>query len=292
MEKMNVFGTVLVVFSFLIVGNIGYTAKPINIVVILDTSDRVSREENPDQVDKDLAIAKGIVDLFWELVRDEIQTQERNTWLRHFLAFIVPEQPDTTPIRQDIIGEMKIWPTPTDRDRQGAPWVRRKKDKLINTINELYELVREQQEFTGSDIWKWFRASGEEYLKQDMQNYIICISDGYLDFNRSIQDRRPRRGNKTSYMPYAQVIKFRTDPERFDSEGHGLLEIGKDFSAYDVKFLMVEITLRDMLDLDIIKRYWQKWLSSMGINDSEFVESQSDPEIVKEKIKTFISTNQ
>ena len=166
------------------------------------------------------------------------------------------------------------------------------KEGLLAAIDELYQLLEKQKKFTGSDIWKWFRASGNAYLKKDMQNYIICISDGYLDFDKSIQDKRPKIGNKTSYIPYTQVVKFRNDPNwesKLGSEGHGLLEIGKDFSAYDVKFLMVEIKLRHMLDLPILKKYWQTWLASMGIHDSEFVESQPDPQIVKETIETFVS---
>ena len=86
-------------------------SKPINIVVILDTSDRVSKEKNPDQLEKDIVIAKGIVKLFADRLLDELKYQERDTWLRHFLAFVVPEQPYTTPIPQGIIGKLKIWPT-------------------------------------------------------------------------------------------------------------------------------------------------------------------------------------
>ena len=302
MKKTKVFGATIAVFFVLIVGKGSDgqesnppPSKPINIVVILDTSDRVSKEKNPDQLEKDIVIAKGIVKLFADRLLDELKYQERDTWLRHFLAFVVPEQPYTTPIPQGIIGKLKIWPTDKDREIASARRVREMRDELLETISELYQLVEKQRKFTGSDIWKWMRASGEAYLKKDMQNYIICLSDGYLDFNKSIQDKRPKVGKKTSYVPYAQVVEFRGDPnwkKKFDSEGHGLLEIGKDFRAYDVKFLMVEIKLRHMLDLQILKKYWRTWLESMGINNSEFMESQPDPQIVKEKITAFISQNQ
>ena len=94
-------------------------------------------------------------------------------------------------------------------------------------------------------------------------------------------------------MSYRQVVKFRDTPnwkQKFHAEGHGLLEIGKDFSNYNVKFLMVEITHRHMLDLEIVKEYWQTWLKSMGITDSQFLPTQDDPQTVIEKIKAFIST--
>lgn len=302
MEKTKIFGTVIAAFLILMVGkgsegNKSESPSPtsINIVVILDTSNRISKAKNPDQLERDITIVKGIANLFVDRLLDELKNQERNTWLRHHLAFVVPEQPGTTPIPPGIIGKLKIWPTNTDRESASARKVKEMRAALLGTIDELYQVVEKQKKFTGSDIWKWFRASGLEYLKPNTQNYIICISDGYLDFDRIIQDKRPKIGNKTSYIPYTQIVQHRNDPnweQQFDSEGHGLLEIGKDFSAYDVKFLMAEIKLRHMLDLPILKKYWRTWLGSMEITDSEFVESQPDPQILKEKIKTFVSQHQ
>ena len=293
--KQKIFRVISAIFFVLIMGKESEgqeskspSAKPVNIVVILDTSDRVSKEKNPDQADTDVEIAKNLVQSYYEGARRKMfSTQNR-------LAFVVPDQPKIPPISREIIKKLKIWPTKEDR-RVGEKAFTPMKAELLVAIDQLYQLLETQQEFTGSDIWGWFRASGAAYLKKDMQNYIICLSDGYLDFNRSIQDRRPKRGNKTSYIPYTQVVRFRNDPsweQKFDSEGHGMLEIKKDFSSYNVKFLMVEIKLRHMLDLPILEKYWQTWLGSMGINSSEFVESQPDSQIVQEKITAFISQNQ
>ena len=280
MRKTKIFGVTIAVFLILIVGEESDgqeskppPSKPANIVVIIDTSDRISKQRSLGQAARDIEIVKELVNFYYERARLKMfQTYNR-------LAFVVPNQPEVTPISPEIIKKLKIWPTKKDR-RCGHPCFEKIKIVLFTAIDELYQSLEEQTEFTGSDIWKWFRASGLEYLKPNAQNYIICISDGYLDFNRSIQDSRPRIDNKTSYIPYAQVVEFRDDSDweqEFDSEGHGLLEIGKDFSSYDVKFLMVEIKLRHMLDLPILEKYWRTWLASMGINDSEFVEAQPRP---------------
>ena len=295
MKKISVFKITIAVLFILMLGreSDGQESKSplsqsLNIVVILDTSDRVSKERNPNQADKDIEIAKDLVNFYYEGARRKMFSTKNH------LAFVVPEQPNTPQISPKIIRNLKIWPTRKDQ-RIGEKAFTQMREGLLTAIDELYQLLEKQKEFTGSDIWKWFRASGEAYLKKDMQNYVICISDGYLDFNRSIQDKRPKRGNKTSYIPYTQVVKFRDNlnwDQEFGSEGHGLLEIGKDFSAYNVRFLMVEIKLRHMLDLPILKKYWRTWFGSMGINDSEFMEWQPDPQIVKEKITAFVSQDQ
>ena len=61
MQKIPIFGTGIVVFLILIIGkgldgqeSVPPLSKPINIVVILDTSDRVSQEENPVQLERTL----------------------------------------------------------------------------------------------------------------------------------------------------------------------------------------------------------------------------------------------
>lgn len=297
MDKIKALGTVFVIFSFLlIVGCISdksdaenisskpKTTKPVNIIVILDTSDRVSKTKNPHQVEKDIKITESIVNIFEDkFVRPNLYIGSKDT-----LAFVVPEQPDVPTISQKTLANLKIWRTRKQRSG-GAPEFKKMKTGLIEAISELYQYVSKQNQFTGSDIWSWFRNSAEVYLKPDALNYIICLSDGYLDFNNNIQIKRPKK----TYIPYNQVVKFRDTPnwkQKFHTDGHGLLEIGKDFSDHNVKFLMVEITHRHMLDLEIVKEYWQTWLKSMGITDSQFLPTQDDPQVVIEKITEFIST--
>ena len=258
--------------------------KPVNIIVIIDTSDRVSQTKNPHQVKKDIKITESIVNIFEEkFVRPNLYIGSKDT-----LAIVVPEQPNIAPIQQQTLMNLKIWPTSQQR-AGGAPEFKKMKTKLIGAIDELYQSVSKQKVFTGSDVWKWFRDSAEVYLKPDALNYIICLSDGYLDFDHNIQIKRPKR----TYISYRQVAKLRETPnwkQKFHTEKHGLLEIGEDFSNYTVKFLMVEITHRHMLDLEIVKEYWQTWLKSMGITDSQFLSTQDDPQIVIRKIIEFIST--
>ena len=294
MKKTKIFGTVLVTLSILIAGCGGCSdpppkpdrPKPLNIIVILDISDRISKRENPNQTKTDVIISEGIVNLYHEHV-----LQQRGD-LRNRVAFVVPRQPGASQIPQEIARQLKIWPTSQDKSA-GRERFDAMKAELLEAIRKLYHFAQTQNPFTGSDIWIWFRDSAKVSLKSDTLNYIICLSDGYLDFNNDIQKDRPKVGNKTSYIPYSQIKKFRNTPDwkqKFHTEGHGLLEIGEDFSSYNVKFLMVEITHRHMLDLEIVKEYWQTWLKSMGIADSQFLPTQNDPQKVIDRIKEFIST--
>ena len=78
-------------------------------------------------------------------------------------------------------------------------------------------------------------------------------------------------------------------------DGEGLKPIGKDFSPYNVAFLMLEIAPQSergsgipyQQDFDIIEAYWDTWLNSMGIKDTDFLKRGSS--IPNRKIESFIS---
>lgn len=246
--------------------------KPMNIIVILDTSNRIdaSIKANQNQLEKDIELVEGIKELYLD------QSGRDMFYIPNRLTFVVPNQPGTDPIPSDIKTRLKIEPTPDDISK-GKPAFEKKAESAVSAVKDLYTFVTKQNKYPGSDIWNWFQLHSGTYVKKGMRNYIICVSDGYLDFDKSIQKNRPKEGNKTSYIP--NIAIFRNDPawiKTFDAEGYGLLEIEADYTDYDVKFMMVEMKLRDLRDKKIIETYWKRWLSSMGITQPQFVYSSGN----------------
>ena len=252
--------------------------QPINIVVILDTSDRIDPDIHRDQITLDKELVESIINVYHSFAKTKLFTNRKDG-----VTFVVPDQPRTNPIPRDVTRRLKIRPTESEiganaRHEREKAFIKLEKNAL-NAVNKVYTIVENQNNYTGSDIWNWFRLQCRNHLKSDTRNYIVCISDGYLEFNRRIQERRPSLNNKTSYMRYDLISRLGNDPgwkSVFNDEGHGLLEFEQDFSDYDVKFMMVEMKLRDinlLYEREIIETYWEKWLSSMGITKSKFVYS-------------------
>ena len=258
--------------------------KAVNIIVILDTSDRISKEKHSDQTEKDIEIVKGIVGQFERLVLNHL-AESRVVKYPHRITFVVPDQPKVPAVPLEIMERLTI-----EDSGQGNsyPKFEEQRDKLLLAINEVYKFAEGQKQ-TGSDIWDWFRARANYYLQGD-QNYIICLSDGYLNFDPDIEAKRRKR----TFMQVGKLRNISNWKEKIQSEG--LLATGRDFSRYNVKFLMVEIALRRdkktgviyTQDFEIIKEYWATWLTSMGITDSEFIE-QINPGILKKEIEPFLS---
>ena len=258
--------------TFLIVLNIA-ASEPLNIVIILDTSDRISDEKHPGQIERDKEIIGEIVTEFEKVTQQHILAAEE---LRYDdrLALVTPNQPGIPPVPRQIMRNLTI----ADKDRGSHRSlaginadVEKRKQVFLNTLDTLYEFVR-QHKHTGSDIWEWFKYEAESYFSESHQNIVICISDGYLNFDNRIENMRIPR-------TYMQVKKLRDDPQwqQKIQGGEGLLTIGQDFSRYNIDFLMSEIQLQTdenkvpyQKDFQIITLYWEIWLKAMKIQSTDF----------------------
>jgi len=274
MKTPNIVRTLLYL-TFLMVLNIGTlaAAKPINIVIILDTSDRISDEKHPSQIERDKEIIEEIVTEFERVTKRHILASEKLQY-HDRLTIAIPNQPSVPPVPRQIMKDLAIADKDGDGHRSLAGInadVENRKQVFLNTLDTLYEFVR-QHRHTGSDIWEWFKYEAESYFSEDHQNIVICISDGYLNFDNIIEAMRIPR-------TYMQVSKLRDDPqwEQKIQGGSGLLTTGHDFSRYDIDFLMSEIRLQTdennvpyQKDFQIITFYWEVWLKAMKIKSTDF----------------------
>ena len=279
--------------TFLMFLNIGALAeaKPINIVIILDTSDRISDEKHPGQIERDKEIIEEIVTEFEKITKRHILASEKLEY-HDRLTIAIPNQPSVPPVPRQIMKDLAIADKDRDSHRSLAGInadVENRKQVFLNTLDTLYEFVR-QHRHTGSDIWEWFKYEAESYFSESHQNIVICISDGYLNFDNRIEDMRISR-------TYMQVKELRDYPQwkQKIQGGEGLLTIGQDFSRYNIDFLMSEIYLQTdennvpyQKDFQIITFYWEIWLNAMKIKSTDFGKVGHP---VGQKIKNLIETN-
>lgn len=247
----------------------------LNIIVILDTSDRT---RHPNQMERDIAIVKELATQFEEVVKEHILKSPEPSY-EDSLTIVVPDQPGVPPVPSGIMNTLKI--------REGRGPLRRQTDALPDEMPRLYEFVGQHRQ-TGSDIWEWFVHEAEGYFDEKKRNLIVCISDGYLIFDNNIVARRLEGTSM-------KIRELRDDPNWRQKllDGGGLCSDGKDFSRYDVQFRLLEIAMQQdedgipYPDFNIIKTYWDTWLNSMGIRDTGFRKQGRPP---GPPIRSLIST--
>ena len=232
-------------------GSYASVSEPVNLIVILDTSDRVS---TPEQVDNDIKIATEIVTQFDKLVHEHLGKIKFGDKVHypHRISFVVPDQPTTPAIPPDIMRNLELW----DPQKENVHYeFVKQRDTLLAEIRKVYDFARKHKQ-TGSDIWDWFQSEANDYFCEGYQNLIICLSDGYLIFDDNIQ--RPEG-----------TCMHLIDRKRIDMS-KVLLPIETVFSNYSVKFLMVEIDMKDGGDYENMKKYWKTWLNTIGIKKTDF----------------------
>ena len=287
MKKTKMFTTlipILIILAGLYSGCENEKEYPLNIIILLDTSDRVSELKYPnialDQVLSDIRVCETIMSAFKDIVRTERFSASESK-----LRFFVPDQ-QGIPISFEIktklleLGKVPIGSFRNFEDSQ---------KNVTTSIRKMYTTISDKptEQFTGSDIWSWFAYDAKRYILPQYQNYIICLSDGYLDFNEDIQKNR----KKGTYTVFNDEIRTSdTWRDKVNNEYKLLTPEGVNFSSYKYpsQFLMIGIKDRvpdgSMRDREIIKAYWIPWLNSMGITPFDFVPS----DISREEIKAFL----
>ena len=299
MKKIKVLGTLILILAVLIPGCTGCqgcnkvddNGPPKNIIVLLDLSDRVSKEKYKDlaneQMNEDINNCQTIIDVYKSIVKDEVFRYSQST-----LQFFIPDQQGFKIKSTDN----KILQTFGEGPIGSADKFQNLEKTIIATINELYRevLTMPQDNFTGADIWMWFKDEAKRHLDPESENYIICLSDGYLEFNEDIQGTRKEPGSrkKGTYMLIDDTLRQSDNWEEEIRNKHKLLKpSGVDFSKYKipVQFMLIGIkdrtSERPLHEKDILKLYWELWLESMGIAIPKFYPS----DVTKKEIATFLN---
>ena len=292
MKKIRVLGTVVTVLAILIVGcgspkkeDENQKALPANIIVLLDLSDRVSVEKYgepaEEQVNDDKDNSQIILRVFDDIVKKENYDKSQSE-----LRFFVPDQ-QGFPIDSERKKKLRVFgESPIGNVSKFDEW----KESLIQTRDGLYDevLTAPEANFTGADIWSWFKEEAKRYLKPEFRNYIICLSDGYLDFDENIQRHR----EKGTYLTIDKDLRESDDWKKKVHDEYKLKTPPKVSFRFPVKFLMLGIKDRtpegSLRDRDILIAYWEPWLKSMGIEPFGFYSS----DVEQEEIAGFLEAGQ
>ena len=298
MKKIKALGTLILILAVLIPGYSGCKGcnkekekvPPANIIVLLDLSDRLSiekyKEDAKQQKKDDVNNCTTIINIFQNIVEKQLYGHSKSR-----LQFFIPDQ-QGFPIDSGYKKALQVFEKSPIKNFDVFTDF---KGDIIGTINELYGevLTAPQDKFTGADIWMWFKDEARHHLDPEFQNYIICISDGYLDFDEKIQGTRQKPGprKQRTYMVIDDDLRQSDNwKEEISSKLKMITPEGVNFNQYTppVQFTMIGIKSRApkhvLHEKDIIKFYWKLWLESMAIEIHDFFPS----DVTEKHIEKFL----
>lgn len=258
--------------------------EQLNISVLLDLSDRII-----ENTEKDLELLNFIANYFKSSVeKKNIYTIEDQIKV---LFYPIPNNDKI----YSIADSLSIKFDPSDREKFKATW-QNLTPKYQNNLSELYKLAAEQGEkdkYPGSDIYRFFSDRVSDYCIENDKNFrnvLILLTDGYM-YHKQTQLRDK---NKTTYLTgtFLQSENLRNaDWEtRFETENYGFISMPLDLSNLEILVLEINPSGSHRNDIDIIKKYWSKWLAEMNVKNYQVVCSDV-PVNTKELIARFLDGN-
>ncbi|RYE50384.1 MAG: hypothetical protein EOP48_19865 [Sphingobacteriales bacterium] len=74
----------------------------------------------------------------------------------------------------------------------------------------------------------------------------------------------------------------------FEQKDYGLIQVNKNLMNLEVLILELAPPTNSPIDYDILKKYWSKWLTEMGVKKFDVLKSEQ-PVYTQKKISEFLA---
>jgi hypothetical protein len=257
--------------------------KNYNISILLDLSDRISPKKYPNIAmeffQRDLGYINSISEAFTDHIKDK-RIRQMNDKIE---IYFNPE-----PQNKQINSISKKLKFEFDKDNASKENI-----NLVNTTYKsetakIYDLAISDNNYVGSDIWKFFANNVNDYCIQDKhRNILIILTDGYV-FHK---DTKIKEGNLTSYL-LPEVIRSnalnKVDwKDKIKQNNFGFIPANEDLSNLEILVLGINPDIKNPYEGKVIKEYWTNWFIKMKVKRFEIKETGL-PSNMDKVIKDFI----
>ncbi len=265
--------------------------RQLNITILLDLSDRINPQRfsaKPEHYERDLEIVKSIAEIFKSNM-NKLGAYGAKGKLK---VFCLP--PST---REDITDLTRTLDVDLSNmnPKQKKDVYDNLNDRVSSSINKIYSIKISENQWPGSDVWRFFKNDVKDYCvieDPDYRNILVILTDGYIYHDQSKYKER----NRTSYItaPVFSQNGFRNNMDwhkKFISGDFGLITKRNDLSDLEIIVLEVNAPPSNKGDEDIIKVYLEKWFSEMGVKRYAIYNTDL-PSNTSKRVDSFFKKNQ
>lgn len=234
--------------------------KNLNISILIDLSDRIDPEKYPNHsmeyYQRDLEYIKAIKTGFIDHIKSKkvIQLDDQ------MQIFFNPEPSD--PEVNDLAKQLKV-----SFDKNTSKENIKVVDEKYSTLpTKIYQSAITDKQYVGSDIWGFFKSKVNDYcIKDKHRNILFILTDGYM-FHK---DSKFAENGKTSYLTPELVKSLKLNDSDFktkiNDKGLGFIKANDNLNNLEVVVLGVNPEKGNPFEGDVIKTYWENWLSEMKV---------------------------
>lgn len=238
---------------------------PLNISVYLDLSDRLTRDMQPSQAERDSAI----VDYLTEVVKQHAIAQKIVSSKDRIKVFFYPAPNNSRVALLSDDLEMDLGAT---EFAQKKKVLKEFQEKFRESLSQIYSTSLSQKNWVGSDIWGFFKKPIDNYcIKNGYRNILVVLTDGYIFFDGNKQ----KEGDAYSYIL----------PQTLNNKNSKLIVSRERLENLEVLFL--EVNPYDLRTQDQMEKIIKDWLKDMGVK-KYYVGNTDQPSNTKMIIESFL----
>lgn len=237
------------------------SATNLNLNLLLDLSDRISPTKFPNEsmefYKRDVGYIKSVSNAFLEHLSKK-KVRQANEQIALFFE-PSPANPDIN----NLSNKLKYSIT---RDNLSKEILQEVEMSYSNYPLEIYELAIKDDNYVGSDTWRFFKNKVGDYcIEEDHRNILVVLTDGYIYH----KDTQLKEGNRTSFLIPQEIRKNKLNSfnwkEKFDEQDFGFIKIDEDLSDLEILVLGINPDAKNVYEEDVINAYWSKWLTEMNV---------------------------
>lgn len=259
------------------------STQNLNISFLLDLSDRIDPEKYPNQAmefyERDASYINSVAEAF----RNHLNSRRIRQIDDRIQLFFEPE-PSNSNI--NLISEkLKFNFT---RHNISKDLLHKFDESYQTNPREIYELAIKDNNYIGSDTWRFFKTKVNDYcIEEGYRNILIVMTDGYIYH----KDTKIKQENKTSYLTpeFIRSVNLNTNnwEEHFDKNSYGYIPLDKDLSNLEVLVLGINPNPKNDYEEEVIRKYWSDWLEGMNVKKYKIMNADL-PSNMDKIIKDFI----
>jgi len=266
-------------------------AKHLNINILLDLSDRIDPQVNPKQPDQKQRDISAIM-VLCQAFKNNVNAFKAFKTQAKIKIFFYPEPNDVeiARIAKDLNVSCEAGNSP-ETAKKNKTLYQNIDSRFSSGLNKIYALATKTGKYPGSNIFRFMKDQINNCVEDTslFRNILVIFTDGYI----YDQNEKYRQGNRYSYIEksFDHFRRFRNRElltNEFDQNDYGLIKINEKLNGVEVLVLELSPPIENPVDIDILKKYWTKWLREMGVIKSA-LHPTGQPVYTEKHINDFLS---
>ena len=254
----------------------------LNISILLDLSDRINPKKYSNSTmefyERDVAYINSVAQSFEIHIRNK-----KSIKINDKIQLFIDPEPSEKELNENI-KSLKIEFTKDNAKRNLILETSKKYKKITESI---YESAIYDNNYVGSDIWRFFKNKAKDYCVEDgYRNILVILTDGYLYHKNS----KKKVKNRSTYLTHNYITNNRISKTNIEKKDYGFITSVNNLENLEILVLGINPSKGNLNEEEVIHNYLEKWFKEMNVKRFE-IKNNDLPSNMDKIIKDFIFYN-